>query len=412
MDTLRIERLDADGFGVTADGDVLPGTLPGEALVRRPDGTAAILEPSPDRVSPPCPHARACGGCALQHAADGFVAAWKQERVAAALARQGLVAPFRPIHVSPPGTRRRATLAGRRLKSGALVGFRAARSHDIVAIPGCRLLHPALMAALPGLAALTVAGGSRAGVLRLAVTATGTGVDVAATGGKDAQGPLAAQLAGIAAGAGFARLTWNGVPLAQPAVPRLTLGRAPVALPPGAFLQATAEGEAALLAAVRDALAGATRIADLFAGVGTFALPLAEAAEVHAVDADAPALAALQAGWRAAGGLHRLTAARRDLFARPLSGAGLARFDGVVIDPPRAGAAAQMRALALAGPARIAAVSCNPESFARDARILTDGGYALDWVRVVDQFRWSPHVELAAALSRRHIRAHGQPRAR
>jgi 23S rRNA (uracil1939-C5)-methyltransferase len=146
--------------------------------------------------------------------------------------------------------------------------------------------------------------------------------------------------------------------------------------------------------------------------VGTFALPLAEAAEVHAVDADAPALAALQAGWRAAGGLHRLTAARRDLFARPLSGAGLARFDGVVIDPPRAGAAAQMRALALAGPARIAAVSCNPESFARDARILTDGGYALDWVRVVDQFRWSPHVELAAALSRRHIRAHGQPRAR
>lgn len=410
--TDRILRLDRDGAGVTAAGPCLPGTLPGEAVARRPDGGVAILTPSPDRVTPPCRHARTCGGCALQHAADGFVSAWKRDRVRAALAARGIDAVFDPMHVSPPATRRRAVLAGRRLKRGALVGFRAARSHEIVAIPGCRLLHPDLMAALPGLEALILAGASRAAVARLAVTATETGVDVAVTGGKDADGPLAARLAAIAAEAGLARLTWNGAPLAQAVPPRLTFGRAPVTPPPGAFLQATAEGEAALLAAVRDAVGDAERIADLFAGLGTFALPLAGAADIHAVEADAPALDALTAGWRAAGGLRRLTAEARDLFARPLAGAELARFDAVVIDPPRAGAAAQMHALAEAGPPRIAAVSCDPDSFARDARILCDGGYRLDRVRVVDQFRWSAHVELAAAFSRRHTGGHGQSRAR
>jgi 23S rRNA (uracil1939-C5)-methyltransferase len=395
-----VARLGTDGAGVADDGLRLPGTLPGEVVTLRRDGTPAILCPSPDRVARPCRHARSCGGCALQHASDRFVAAWKQDRAHAALADRGLVAPPGPMHVSPPGSRRRATLAGRRLKSGALVGFRAARSHEIVAIPECRLLHPRLMAALPALRALVTAGAARSATLRLSLTATETGTDVAVAGGKAPDAGLRARLARIATGAGFARLTWDGEPIAQTVPPRLTLGRAPVHPPPGAFLQATEMGEAALRDAVRDAVGDAQGIADLFAGIGTFALQLAATAQLHAVDASGPALAALAAGWRRAGGLHPVTTETRDLFARPMTGPELSRFDAVVIDPPRSGAPAQMRALAAHGPARIAAVSCNPESFARDAAILVAGGYTLDWVRVVDQFRWSAHVELAAAFSR------------
>lgn len=181
------------------------------------------------------------------------------------------------------------------------------------------------------------------------------------------------------------------------------MGRARVSPPPGAFLQPTPQGEAALVAAVRDAIGAARRIADLFAGCGTFALPLAETAEVHAVEGDAAMTAALDAGWRGATGLRRVTTEARDLFRRPLTATELGRFDAVVLDPPRQGAAAQTAELARSRVAVVAAVSCNPVTFARDAKTLVAGGFALDWLQVIDQFRWSPHVELAARLSRPHI---------
>ncbi|WP_209426274.1 class I SAM-dependent RNA methyltransferase [Pararhodobacter sp. SW119] len=403
---LTVERLGHRGDGV-AEGVFVARTLPGEVVEGEVEaGRIAqprILQPSPDRVAAPCRHYRACGGCALQHASDGFVAGWKRQVVEAALAAQGVSASFRPIQTSPRSSRRRATLAGRRLKSGALVGFHARGSDTLTAIPDCLLLVPALMAALPGLAGLVATGASRKGEMALTVTAVEQGVDVTVSGGKPLDADLRRALPQLAAMQRLARLTWEGEAVYQPQPPTLPMGRARVTPPPGAFLQATAEGEAALRARVAEALTGARRVADLFSGCGTFALPLAEGAEVHAVEGDAAMLDALDAGWRGAPGLRRVTTEARDLFRRPLLADELARFDGLVIDPPRAGAEAQARAIVAAGraaPAVIAAVSCNPVTFARDARILTGAGYRIDWVQVVDQFRWSPHVELVARLSR------------
>jgi len=407
----RIVRLGHRGDGVAEDGTLAARTLPGEVVEGAvQDGRIAaprILTPAPERVRAPCPHYAGCGGCDLMHAADGFVARWKTEQVVQALARAGLEAPLRPMHVSPPGSRRRAVLAGRRLKGGALVGFHARRSDSIAAIPDCRLLHPAIMAGLPGLEALVATAGSRRGELTLAVTRSDAGLDVAVTGGRPADAALIADLAALAEAQGWARIAWNGEVVALRAAPAQAMGRARVVPPPGGFLQATADGAAALVAAVRDAVGDSSPqtgpIADLFAGCGTFALPLAEGTSVHAVEADGAALAALDAGWRSAPGLRRVTTETRDLFRRPLLPAELDRFAAVAIDPPRAGAAAQSEALAASRVPVIAAVSCNPATFARDAAILVAGGYRLDWVQPVDQFRWSPHVELAARLSRPHM---------
>jgi len=405
----EVVRLGHLGDGVTAEGLFAPRTLPGEVIagvaVAGRIAAPKIVTPSAQRVRPPCPHYARCGGCALMHASDGFVAGWKAGVVGAALAAQGLEAPFRPMHVSPPASRRRAVLGGRRTKAGVIVGFHAPASEQLTPIPECRLLHPELMAALPVLETLTRLGGTRRGEIAFAVTRTETGLDVAATGGAVPDAGLAARLAGVADAAGLARLTWNGETLALRQAPVLRLGRAAVTPPPGAFLQATAEAEAALLEAVRLAVGPARRVADMFAGCGAFALPLAEGAEVHAVEGDAAMTAALLAGWRSAPGLRAVTAEARDLFRRPLAAAELGRFEAVVIDPPRQGAAAQVAELAASSVPVVAAVSCNPVTFARDARVLVQAGFRLDWVQVVDQFRWSAHVELAARLSRTHMGA-------
>ncbi len=423
MRELTVTRLGFKGDGVA--GDVrIPFALPGE-VVRGPvsDGVLApveILEASSDRATPPCRHFGTCGGCALQHASDAFVAGWKRDVVVRALAARGLGAPVGAAETSPPRSRIRAVFAARRTRSSAMVGFHARRSGTIVDIAECHVLRPALLAARPALVALTALGASRAGALRLTVTQSDAGLDVDigrdkplesdvgggkppgidVGGGKPLDAGLRGALAALAEAHDLARLAWAGEPLALRRPPLQRFGRVRVAPPPGAFLQATAEGAAALVDAVRAAVEGVGCVADLFAGCGTFALPLAEAAEVHAVEADAAMLAALDAGWRAAAGLRRVTIEARDLFRRPLLAAELDRFEAVVIDPPRAGAEEQMRALAASGVRIIAAVSCNPVTFARDAAILATGGYRLEYVRVIDQFRWSAHIELAARFSR------------
>jgi len=399
---LVIERLGhlGDGIAQGPDGPIfVPQTLPGEE-VDLTDGAVRIITPSVHRKRPPCAHARTCGGCLMQHASDDLVAGWKQSIVEGALAGQGLSAPFRPILTSPPRSRRRATLAGRKTKGGALLGFHQRGSDTLVAVPNCQLLHPNLMATFPALEALTRAGGSRTVTLDLTVTQTLAGPDVAVTGGKPLDATLRLDLARIAEAQGIARLTWGDETVALRAQPMQRMGRALVAMPPGAFLQATAEGEAALLAGVRDAIGPARRVADLFAGCGTFALPLAEQSEVLAVEGDAAMTGALEKGWRQAQGLKKVTVQTRDLFRRPLEPDEFKGIDAVVIDPPRAGAEAQMERLAAAKVPVVAAVSCNPVTFARDARILIAAGYLLDWVQVVDQFRWSAHVELVARFSR------------
>lgn len=402
MSLWRIERLGrrGDGVAIGADGRALaPLTLPGEeisgAAVEGRIAAPRIMTPSDQRVTPYCRHYRLCGGCALMHASDDFTTAWKRQVVQAALAAQGLEAPVHGVHVSPPQSRRRAVLSGRRTKSGALLGFHARASETLVDLQDCRVLTPKITAALPLLRRLIAIGASRSDEVTLAVIDGPAGLDVAARGGKDAGGELLEKLAILAREGDLARLDWAGqsITLRSPALP---MGRARVVPPPGAFLQATAEGEAALLAAVRTITRGAARIADLFAGCGTFALPLAERSEVHAVEGLAAPLAALDAGWRGAAGLHRVTTEIRDLARRPLLADELANFDAIVIDPPRSGAAAQARQLAAAKVPVVAALSCDPVTFAKDARILTEGGYRILRLFVVDQFRWSPHVEIVA----------------
>lgn len=402
---LTIHRLGHQGDGIAPGPVFVPLTLPGEVVEGVVEGdrmeTPRILTPSVDRVRAPCAHYRSCGGCSLMHATDRFVAEWKAGVIAAALAAHGIAALIRPTLTSPARTRRRATLAGRRMKKGALVGFHARRSDVIVPIADCQVLAPPLVALIPFLEEMTQLGGSRSGTLAFALTLTETGIDCAVTGGKALDAGLRAALPRFRDR--IARLTWGDEPVYADAAPVLRFGPARVAPPPGAFLQATPEGEAALVAAVTEALEGATRIADLFAGAGTFALPLARRAAVHAVEGEAALLAALDHAARHAEGLRPVTTECRDLFRNPILPEDLRRLDGVAIDPPRAGAEAQTRALAAAQLPRIAMVSCNPVTFARDAALLIQGGYRLNWVQPVDQFRWTPHIELAASLSLPHL---------
>ncbi|MCE8507331.1 class I SAM-dependent RNA methyltransferase [Ruegeria pomeroyi] len=404
---ITITRLGHQGDGIAPGPIYVPRTLPGEVVSGTPEGDRLadmrVVTPSPHRVAAPCRHYRACGGCQLQHASDGFVAEWKQEVVHSALTAQGVEAEMRPVHTSPPRSRRRATIAVRRTKKGALAGFHGRASDVITEIPDCQLLDPALLAAIPVGEALAMLGGSRKGVMAVTLTLSDAGLDVAVRGGKPLDGPLEVALGQLAEAQGLARLAWEGEVIAMRHPPTQRFGKAAVAPPPGAFLQATRDGEQALLAAVRETAGNARRVADLFSGCGTFALPLAETAEVHAVEGEAAMTVALDQGWRRAAGLKRVTTEARDLFRRPLLPDELSRFDAVVLDPPRAGAEAQVAELARAKPPVIAYVSCNPVTFARDAKTLVQAGYRLNWVQVVDQFRWSAHVELAAAFSLTHI---------
>ena len=403
MDSYLIERLGHMGDGIAHGPVFAPLTLPGETVTGRLDSDrlheVKIVTPAPERVAAPCRHFRTCGGCALQHAAPEFIAGWKAGVVRQALAAQGIEAEIAAVHTSPERSRRRATLSARRTKKGALAGFHARGSDVVVEIPDCHLLAPGLMAALPVAEALAVAGGSRKGEISVQATLSPGGLDIAVTGGKPMDGPLQVELAQLAEGLGLARLAWDGEVVAMRHAPEQVFGRAKVTPPPGAFLQATADGEARLLAEVSTLTQGKSRVVDLFAGCGTFTLPLAEDAEVHAVEGEAEMLRALDRGWRNAPGLKRVSTEARDLFRRPLLAEELSRYDAAVIDPPRAGAASQIAELARSGVPVIAHVSCNPVTFARDAAVLIGAGYAMGPVTVVDQFRWSPHVELVAGFS-------------
>lgn len=399
----EILRLGHLGDGI-ADGPVYAArVLPGEVI----DGDLAgdridrpkIVTPSSDRVAAPCRHYKSCGGCALQHASDDFVSNWKADVVRQALAAQGTEAPIRKVVTSETRSRRRANFSGRRLKSGPVVGFHGAASDAVTAVPDCLLLDEAVLSAISPCEDLVAMLGSRKGEMRFRVTATETGLDIDASAGRAVTREDWEPLANLARAHDLARLLVDGEVVVERRPPLVRFDGIPVVLPPGAFLQATKCGEKALRSSVLEAVGNTSLVADLFAGCGTFSLPLAEGAEVHAVEGDAPLLAALDESWRKAKGLKKATTEVRDLFRRPLLPDELARFGAVVIDPPRAGAEAQTMQIAKAKPARIAFVSCNPVTFARDARILTDAGYRLDWIDVVDQFRWATHVELAAQFT-------------
>ena len=399
---LTIESLTHLGMGRASDGrSLLPRVLPGEEVDVAQDGTVRIVTPSTDRVAAPCRHFKSCGGCAMQHATDAFVAAWKQDIVAKALSARGLTPAFRPIATSPAQSRRRAKLSGQRTKKGAMVGFHAKASGTLVQVPDCQLLTPALIACFPALEALTILACSRKGEIDLTVTQAALGADVLVGTEKELTPQLRIALAALANQYGLSRLAWNDEVVVMINPPAQDFGGTGVVPPPGAFLQATKHGEHTLLSAVEEITGKASRIIDLFSGSGTFTLPLSKRAEVHAVEGEAAMLDALDRGWREGHQLRRVTTETRDLFRRPLEADELRHFDAAVIDPPRAGAEAQIETLAASDIKTIAMVSCNPVTFARDAQTLISAGFAMPWAQVVDQFRWSPHVEVVAPFTRK-----------
>lgn len=404
-ETVSIESLGAQGDGITGDGLYVAGALPGERVDIDRAGDRGLLkavrEPSPHRTEPLCPHYRDCGGCVFQHGDDALVAEWKSALITRALAARGIEVPvMRPVLTSPPASRRRISVSARRGKKAIQIGFHAKASDQIVPISACIVARPELVDALPALAELVPTAASRRSAVRIVLTATENGVDAAFFDAKELDGPGRALLAGAANRAGVARLSWNGEPVVTRMPPVVRFGRARVLMTPGGFLQATEEGERALTGTVREIVGGARHVADLFCGMGTFTLPLAEQAEIRAFEGDASAIAALDRGWREAEGLRHVEATRRDLAHRPLLAREFRGIEAVVIDPPRAGARAQVETLAQSDVPVIASVSCNPATFARDSRILMDGGYRLDWIQPVDQFRWAAHVELVARFSR------------
>lgn len=404
MEQLEIVRLGHKGDGVTEDGIFVAGALPGEIVEGAVENGrvqgARIVTPSQDRVKPACRHAKACGGCALQHVSDDFVARWKTEFVRSALEHQGISAEFGSILTSPERSRRRAVFHGRRTKKGVILGLHARASDSLVPVPDCILMVPEIMAAYGDLERLVQLGASRRTEMDITVISAETGLDISVENGKPLTMDLRIDLGQVVRDLRLSRLSWNGEDLAGETQPYLNFGATRVVPPPGAFLQATKAGEAALVALMRRAVSGADRVIDLFAGCGTFSLPLAEEAEVHAVEGVPDMLEALMTGWRYGDGLKQMTVETRDLFRQPVRRDELNRYDAAIIDPPRPGAAAQCEEIAQSDLKTLGYVSCNPITFARDAKVLIAAGFTLDWIIPVDQFRWSPHVELAACFRR------------
>ena len=382
---------------VGADWVVLRAA-PGDRLLR--DGS---IVPGPARAAPPCRHFPQCGGCQLQHLSEAAYADYVRDRVVGGLAAQGIEAvDVRPAIVSPPHTRRRVALRALKAQGGVQIGFNEGGSHRVVDLAECWVMDPALFALIAPLRQLfgRFLPAKRAAEIKLTLTDQGADllIEGFAPDGLAAAEALTAfaeqhRLARLSVDDGYGPETrWEPEPVT------VTLGGVPVAFPPYNFLQATPEGEAALVAAAGDAVGDAPIIADLFCGLGTFALALADGRKVYAAEAAREPLLALKAAAARAG--KAVMAEHRDLFRRPLMAADASRFAAVLLDPPRAGAEAQVEQLASSSCPVIAYVSCNPASFARDARALIAGGYRLDWVQPVGQFRWSTHVELAARFSR------------
>ncbi|MEW6438676.1 MAG: RNA methyltransferase [Pseudomonadota bacterium] len=408
MPVLHIERLGQRGEGIarTPDGPVyVPYALAGETVQADVSGERGrlveVLVPSPARIEAFCPHYGVCGGCAVQALAPQAYADWKRGLLIDALRHATLDPPLAPLIDAHGAGRRRATFHARYAASGkARVGFMQARAHEIIDLDACPILAPALQAAPAVAHELAAALAAARKPLDIAVTATLTGLDIDIRGHGTLSQEETQALIRIAEARDLARISNHGLRVIERRVPLLRMGRAEVAPPPGSFLQATEAGEAALADKVCAALTGARHAVDLFAGLGTFSLRLAETARVHAVDSESAALEALAKAARAMPGLQPVTVETRDLFQRPLSTAELSAYDAVVLDPPRAGAEAQARALAAAAVPLIVMVSCNVQSFARDAALLTAGGYQFEGATPVDQFRYSPHLEIVGIFRR------------
>ena len=408
---LRIDHVGQRGDGVSFAGGqnlFVPYTLPGETVEAGPVAghpdrrhLIRIEQPSPQRIPPFCRYFGACGGCAIQHWQAEAYHAWKRAIVVETLDHAGIACEVAPLVDAHGAGRRRITLHARRGDDGLLrTGFAEAASHAIVAIEDCPILDPGLRGALDAARALAEALKPASKPLDIQITAASNGLDVDVRGSGPLTPALIATLSALAQQHGLARLTRHGELVLMRTPPTIEIGSVRVALPPGSFLQATVAGEEALAALVAAHCKKAKHIADLFCGVGPFALRLAEKARISAFDSDAGAVTALAKAVTSASGLKPIKAETRDLFRRPLMPQELRDYDTVVFDPPRQGAQAQVKQLAASKIATVIAVSCNVATFARDARVLIEGGFHIEGVTPVDQFRHTPHVELVARFSR------------
>jgi 23S rRNA (uracil1939-C5)-methyltransferase len=405
---LDIARLGAQGDGVadTPSGPVfVPFALSGERVQADVHGERArliaVMTPSPDRIAPVCRHFTHCGGCAVQHLRSPAYLAWKREMVIAAFASRGIDAPVAPVASVGVGARRRAAFSARRTGRSVVLGFHEAKGVEIVDLQECPVTASAIVRVLPGLRRLVEPLMSRRAPGRVIVTLAANGLDVAVEDVPGDPPPDVREfLAREATALGLARLTLAGDTLYQATVPAVRFGTANVVLPARSFLQAAPVAEAAMVRLVTQAVAGAKRVVDLFSGMGTFTFPLAQSASVLAVDGDKQAITALQNAAKRTPGLKPIEVKVRDLFREPLSARELQGFDAAVFDPPRAGAATQAQSLVDSPINTVVAVSCNPATLARDARILIDGGFKLERVTPIDQFLFSPHIEAVAVFRR------------
>ena len=404
----RISAVGAQGDGLS-EGNFIPLTLPGERVTAEMANgrgeLVEVLEASPERVTPPCRHFGDCGGCTFQHWDAEPYLEWKRDQIRFQLSQVGLETEILPTFASPPGSRRRIAVHARGGKGGVRLGFKERRSWNLVKIEECPVSHPKLVAALPGLARLAgpfLEHPKSAPTLHVTLTATGLDIDItgveAKSGGLSADARVRAAM--VAGEFDFARVTMAGEMIYMARQPMVKLGQAIVSLPAGSFLQAVPQAEKAMVDFAVAAAQGASRIVDLYSGVGTFTFRLAEIGGVHAADSSAPAIAALKGAVGTAPGLKAITAEARDLARRPVLAMELKKVDVAVMDPPRAGAFEQHVEIANSKVARVVSVSCNPATFARDAKVLTDAGFRLERVLPVDQFLWSPPIELVGVFSR------------
>jgi len=397
-ETALITRIAARGDGVTDDGRHIAGAAPGDRV--RPDG---ILIPGPNRAEPVCRHFGKCGGCQLQHVAEAALADYVRDRVIGGLEGQGVAADeVLSALLSPPHSRRRAALTALRTGRQVAIGFNAAQSNQIVDMRMCPLLLPELFALVAPVRELLTLIAPQRRPVKVKLQMLDQGVELLLEGVKAEGLDAAMALQDFAGAHRLARFVIDQgdgpETLWQPDPPTVRFGGIAVEVPVFAFLQPTVVGQEALIAAVTKAVGDADAVADLFAGVGTFALSVQAGRKIYAAEGARDAIAALMGAANRARAL--VATEHRDLFRRPLVPAELNRFGAVILDPPRAGAEEQVKELAASSVPAIAYVSCNPASFARDAKILVAGGYKLDWVQPVGQFRWSTHVELAARFSK------------
>jgi len=406
-ETVTISALGHGGDGIAeVAGECLfvPFTLPGEVVEIERHGTRAvatrIVSPSIDRIAPLCRHFGVCGNCALGHMAEGAYLAWKREQVANAFAQRGIAVSVEPVVSVPPGSRRRAVYSAVRTAKGVILGFHRRHSDEIVATADCVVIVPAIVAKIPTLREIAAIVLPQRKPARVVVLAADNGLDIAITGAGKPNARMLTALGGFGTDLSIARLTVDGTEVFRNRLPEIAAGPAVLFPPPGGFVQASRAAEQALADAVTGFVGDAAPVADLFAGIGTFTFRLAARAAVPAVEGDATLVAALELAARKATGIKRVTARRRDLFANPLSPVELDQFGAVVFDPPAAGAKAEAEMLAKSKVPLVAALSCNPATLARDARILIDGGYRLERVVPVDQFLFSAEIEAVATFRR------------